>query len=57
METKDAVQMAYDGNVSGFKETINSILLNKISNSINSVKKTEIANKFMSDSDSEQDGI
>ena len=25
METKDAVQMAYDGNVSGFKETINSI--------------------------------
>jgi hypothetical protein len=44
--TVDAVNMAADGNVNGFKGAIGSILMDKISDAIQ-IKKFEVQNNFM----------
>ena len=44
--TVDAVNMAADGNVNGFKDAISSILMDKISDAIQ-IKKYEVQNNFM----------
>lgn len=45
--TKDAIEFAADGNVSGFKDAVNGILMDKIRDAIE-LKKLEVSNKFMS---------
>ena len=50
--TKDAVQMAMDGNASGFQSAISDLLMDKVRDAV-SLKKVEVASSFMS-SDSEE---
>ena len=51
--TKDAVQMAVDGNASGFQSAISDLLMDKVRDAV-SLKKIEVASSFMS-SDSEEE--
>ena len=45
---KDAVQLAADGNASGFKDAVSSLLMNKIQDAVG-MKKAEVAASFMSE--------
>jgi len=45
---KDAVKMAYDGNVSDFRDAVGSLLMDKIQDAVG-MKKAEVAASFMSE--------
>ena len=45
--TKDAVQMAMDGNAKGFQNAVNDILMDKVRDAVD-LKKIEVASSFMS---------
>jgi hypothetical protein len=51
--TKDAVQMAMDGDAKGFQSAINDIMMDKVRDAVD-LKKIEVASSFMS-SDSEEE--
>ena len=44
--TIDAINMAADGNVNGFKNAVNDIMMSKIEDAIQ-IKKYEVQNNFM----------
>lgn len=44
---KDAVQHAFDGNVSAFRDVVNDLLLDKVYNAVE-MKKYEVAGNYMS---------
>jgi len=53
--TKDAVQMAMNGNSSGFRDAVNDLLTQKVRDAVD-LKKVEVATSFMSaDSDTEEE--
>lgn len=55
--TMDAVKMAYDGNVSGFREAISDMMLDKIYDAV-AIKKHEVAANFLAvEDDQEQDDV
>jgi len=45
--TRDAVEFAFDGNTAKFKDAINSIMADKVSDAIE-LKRVEVASQFMS---------
>ncbi len=49
----DAVNMAADGDVNGFKSAINDILLNKVSDAVD-VKRFDVQSNFMSQDEPEE---
>jgi len=49
----DAVNMAADGDVNGFKNAINDILLNKVSDAVD-VKRFDVQRSFMSQDEPEE---
>jgi len=51
--TKDAVQMAMNGDASGFRDAVNDILTQKVYDAVE-LKKLEVASSFMS-ADSEEE--
>ena len=51
--TRDAVQMAMDGNASAFRDAVNDILTQKVYDAVE-LKKIEVASSFMS-ADSEEE--
>jgi len=44
---KDAVELAFDGNVSAFRDVVNDLLLDKVYNAVE-MKKYEVAGNYMS---------
>jgi len=49
---KDAVQHAFDGNVSEFRSVVNDLLLDKVYDAVE-MKKFEISSNFMNSADDE----
>ena len=52
--TRDAVEFAFDGNTAKFKDAINSIMADKVSDAIE-LKRVEVASQFMSAQSDEGD--
>ena len=50
--TTDAVKLAFDGNVSAFKDAVNDLLMDKIYDAV-SMKKHEVAANYMEPDDVE----
>lgn len=50
--TTDAVKLAFDGNVSAFKDAVNDLLMDKIYDAV-SMKKHEVAANYMETDDVE----